>query len=253
MPVKALLIASLVVVVFFCGSLTLATNVKSTPFHNGCNRGAGALANPTKCASSLDQDEDPDQRNPMKWTGATKSPSLCTNFETNANVRNTVCGRVVMMEGKNNVFKCIGTKKINNMGNSNANNPRAATNKASNEVTPTALQQQNGVKSINLPVKLFNKVSTLTGTIETSALAVKSNPRPRDYYDLDLKMKKEAGRTKKTRGAMEVRQSSDKRKACVLQSIFRLWGECFKNLKRSSRTPPGNSMMCDFLSLTLCP
>ena len=110
----------------------------------------------------------------MKWTEATKRPSLSTNFETNSSGCNTVCGRVVMMEAKNNVLTWIGTKKINKMGN-NAN-LRAATNKALNEVTPTALQQRTGVASINLPVKLINKASTLTGTIETSALVVKSTP-----------------------------------------------------------------------------
>jgi hypothetical protein len=368
MPVKALLIASLVVAAFFCGPLTLATNAKSKTFHNGCNRGAGALTNPKKCASSLDEDQYPDQRNPMKWTGATKRPSLSTNFETNSSGRNTVCGRVVVMKKKSNIFSCIeivgkknkkihnprrlsetnklskkkaipaaveghgsckttnslfkmthevgaltmenkidtclgtdrpaknaptlslpnlmvelnplepmqwtgatkpqsfdanfktnssgrntvcgrvvvmkaknnvftsiGAKKIKKLGN--IANPCAATKKALNEMTTTAVQAQNGITPINLLVKSINEVSTVTGTIETVALAVKSTPRPDDYYDLKKK-KEAAGRTKKKGGGMEVKISSANRKSCVLTSIFRSWVESFENLQRFSRASP---------------
>ena len=254
MPVKALLIASLVVAAFFCGSFTLATNAKSKTFHNGCNRGAGALANPKKCASSLDEDQYPDQRNPMKWAGATKPPSLSTNyFETNSSGHNTVCVRVAMVKEKNNVkknnvFTCIGAKKIKKLGN--IANPCAATKKALNEMTTTAVQAQNGIKSINLPVTLIHAVSTVTGTIKTSALAVKITPHPDNYYDLKKK-KEAAGPTKKEKGAMEVKQSSGKRKSCVLTSVFQSWVGRFENLKHSPRTSPGKCHVVMFLHLSL--
>jgi len=119
---------------------------------------------PTLSLPSLMVELDPLE--PMKWTDATKPPSLSTNFETNSSGRNTVCDRVVMMKKKNNVCPCtcIGTTKTKTMGE--IANPRAATNKTSNEMIKTALQPRSGGKSINVSVKLTNEVSTMTGTIE---------------------------------------------------------------------------------------
>ena len=190
---------------------------------------------------------------PMQWTGETEPQSFDAIFETNSSGRNTVCGRVVVMKKKNNVkknnvFTCIGAKKIKKLGN--IANPCAATKKALNEMTTTAVQAQNGIKSINLPATLIHAVSTVTGTIKTSALAVKITPHPDNYYDLKKK-KEAAGTTKKEKGAMEVKQSSGKRKSCVLTSVFQSWVGRFENLKHSPRTSPGKCHVVMFLHLSL--